>query len=120
LRYGLIFPVDMPSRVTHIEGMKTGETKMIKHTYGDAAQMDADHINRQEVTADWFWANGVDHDLALWVYIEDAHEYGLDPWRLREFDQIKPGQRLFVQRKQLVAEGLNPGEPARRPVWGRA
>jgi hypothetical protein len=95
---------------------------MIKHSYtipsDNAAQWAADQVKRQEVTAEWFWENGVDHDMALWVYLEGAEEHGLDPWRLREFDEVKPGQRLFVQRNQLVAAGLQPGEPPKR-VWER-
>jgi hypothetical protein len=78
---------------------------MIPHKYklasDDPAQWTADQVGRQEVTAEWFWENGVDNDLALWIFLEGQFEFGLDPWRLREFDEVKEGQRLFVQKNQL-------------------
>lgn len=78
---------------------------MIKHDYArpsdDPGQWEADQLDRQEVTYDWFWENGIDNDLALWTWADGASDLGLDPWRLREFDQVTSKHRLFVQRNQL-------------------
>ena len=77
----------------------------VKFQYGnccvDPVHSEAERIGRQEVTAQWFWENGVDHDMTLYAWIYPGETFGLDPWCLIEFDQIKPSYRLFIRKKDL-------------------
>lgn len=87
---------------------------MIPHTYKDAsenvAQYQADLIDRQEVTVDWYLDHMCDESFFRWTSDEDA-EIGLDPWRYHMDLPIEPeeaverGWRIFVQRKDMP-EGL--------------
>lgn len=65
------------------------------------AQFEAEAIGRQEVTEEWYWSEGVELNVTLWKWIEGEIELGLDPWRIIEGDQIRPGMRLFVQNNQI-------------------
>ncbi len=86
---------------------------MIVHNYTDAsdnlAQYEADQLDRQEVTVDWYLDNMIDACLFRWTGDEDA-ELGLDPWRFHMDLPIEPedakerGWRIFVQRKDMPAE----------------
>lgn len=90
---------------------------MILHSYSPTApytaQTAADEINRQEITISFY--NRHLTDANVWRYLPDQAEYGLDPWRITSdanYD-FRPdrGERLFVQRQDLVAHGLCSGTP---------
>jgi hypothetical protein len=84
---------------------------MIKHrkiTFGsgsvvftDNVQCNAEHVNRQEVTADWYLTIGLDNDIQLWAWIDGQYEYGLDPWRMIDGPEDMPTARYFVQKNQI-------------------
>lgn len=86
---------------------------MVPHKYFNAsdnlAQYEADALNRQEVTVDWYLQHMIDASIFIWI--GDAHaECGLDPWRfhydlpLEPEEMKKLGRRIFVQRKDMPAE----------------
>ena len=84
---------------------------MIPHEYTYAsenpAQWHADQIDRQEVTADWYLEHMCDAPLFRWV--DGQVEYNLDPWRL--CDMVPDFEcRLFVQRRDYAAWGVDPAE----------
>lgn len=86
---------------------------MIPHSYINAsdnlAQYEADLIDRQEVTVDWYLDHMIEAPVFRWTNDED-HSCGLDAWRfyadlpIEPEDVIERGWRLFVQRKDMPAE----------------
>lgn len=86
---------------------------MIAHQYTNAsdnlAQYEADLIDRQEVTIDWYLDHMIDAPVFRWTCDED-HQYGLDAWRfyadlpIEPEDAISRGWRVFVQRKDMPKE----------------
>jgi len=80
-----------------------------KHTFAsglchftDQAQAEAEHCNRQEVTADWYMTVGLDHDMQLWAWLDGQSDYGMDPWRMIDGPEDMPKARYFVQRNHLA------------------
>jgi len=86
---------------------------MITHNYVSAsdniAQYEADQVDRQEVTVDWYLDHMIDACVFRWTSDED-HMCGLDAWRFYMDLPIEPedvkdrGWRLFVQRKDMPEE----------------
>jgi len=69
--------------------------------FTDPAQHSAENCNRQEVTAEWYMTVGIDHDMQLWAWIDGQSKFGLDPWRMIDGPEDRPGARYFVQRNHL-------------------
>jgi len=91
---------------------------LIQHEYhapsDNRAQYVADTLHRQEVTPEFAEQHLI--NCIIYIYV-GGDEFGLDPWRVTDDWQYhyKPGMRLFVQRSDLRALGLNAGEPGR--LW---
>ena len=83
---------------------------MVPHKYTNAsdnlAQYEADQIDRQEVTVEWYLEHMIDACVFRWMD-DEAQAFGLDPWRFYMDLPIDPedvaerGWRLFVQRKDM-------------------
>jgi len=113
-------------------GTALEDTRMIEHRYFNASEdpgaFAADLCNRQAVTAAFAFDKLCDQPLYL--FSEEADEYGLDPWAmvqgmdrdtstgeyivdlgLTAQTRLPADGRLYAQRSTLKALGLPEGKP---------
>jgi hypothetical protein len=110
-KYGLRNASDVLVKVMNYFIIKKSKEGIIQHKYKNAsenaAQYEADQIDRQEVSISWYLENMSNYPFFRWI--PNHIEYGLDPWQFYMDFPISQEQaelqswRIFVQKKDLFA-----------------